>query len=233
MPRSTSTTLFPDCSTCTCTRWCIATLSPRTSSFPRTITARYPFRSSVAPSPQIVDFGVAHIFETLNNPGQASGRFSPFRSHADTNLPQSTRPLNTLTRTQTGLMTNTAGTTYFYPPECCLDQPYNTYAADVLASLASHVGLGAGRDALRDGGGPPAAVQPRPHRLHGRPAGEGHRDPHRPLARLAISLPAVLWPFTPGTCCGASSRRTPPSVSPWTRFLWGRRRGVMCRRTSG
>lgn len=131
---------------------------------------------------------MAHIFETLNNPGQASGRFSLLCSHADTNLPQSTRPLNTLTRTQTGLMTNTAGTTYFYPPECCLDQPYNTYAADVLASLASHVGLGAGRHALRDGGGPPAAVQPRPHRLHGRPAGEGHRDPHRPLARLAISL---------------------------------------------
>ena len=77
---------------------------------------------------------MAHIFETLNNPGQASGRFSLLCSHADTNLPQSTRPLNTLTRTQTGLMTNTAGTTYFYPPECCNDEPYNTYAADVVAS---------------------------------------------------------------------------------------------------
>lgn len=32
-------------------------------------------------------------------------------------------------------MTNTAGTTYYYPPECCQDQPYNTYAADVPLSL--------------------------------------------------------------------------------------------------
>lgn len=50
---------------------------------------------------------------------------------------------------------------------------------------------------------------------------------------LQYPCPAALWPFTLGTCCDASSRRTPPSASPWTRFLWGRRRGLMCRRTSG
>lgn len=70
------------------------------------------------PSLHIVDFGVAHIFDTLNS--------------NDGSLPESTRPLNLLTRANTGLMRNTAGTVYFYPPECCSDEPYNTYAADVV-----------------------------------------------------------------------------------------------------
>ncbi|KAK8815858.1 hypothetical protein WA538_004981, partial [Blastocystis sp. DL] len=68
---------------------------------------------------KIVDFGVAHIFDTLNS--------------NDGSLPESTRPLNLLTRANTGLMRNTAGTVYFYPPECCSDEPYNTYAADIWA----------------------------------------------------------------------------------------------------
>ncbi|KAK8824671.1 hypothetical protein WA577_007067, partial [Blastocystis sp. JDR] len=42
-------------------------------------------------------------------------------------------------------MTNTAGTTYFYPPECCLDQPYNTYAADVWALGVTLFAMVAGR----------------------------------------------------------------------------------------
>ena len=74
---------------------------------------------------------MAHIFETLNNPNEASGFRARRCSRVDASLPESSRPLNTLTRAPTGLMSNTAGTTYYYPPECCLDQPYNTYAADV------------------------------------------------------------------------------------------------------
>ena len=46
-------------------------------------------------------------------------------------LPETTRPLNLLTRTSTGLLDNTAGTMYFYPPESTTEQAYNTYAADV------------------------------------------------------------------------------------------------------
>ena len=58
-------------------------------------------------------------------------------SSLEQGLPEATRPLHLLTRTATGLMTNTAGTTYFYPPECCQEQPYNAYAADVLILLSS------------------------------------------------------------------------------------------------
>ncbi|KAK8796170.1 serine/threonine kinase-like protein [Blastocystis sp. subtype 4] len=46
-------------------------------------------------------------------------------------LPETTRPLNLLTRTSTGLLDNTAGTMYFYPPESTTEQAYNTYAADI------------------------------------------------------------------------------------------------------
>ncbi|KAK8794026.1 hypothetical protein WA171_003153 [Blastocystis sp. BT1] len=76
---------------------------------------------------KIVDFGVAHIFDTFNSEEGSSNGKEP------TALPVSSRPLNLLTRTNTGLMTNTAGTTYFYPPECCNDEPYNTFAADIWA----------------------------------------------------------------------------------------------------
>ena len=79
----------------------------------------------------IVDFGVAHLFETLTASEQSSGHLSTPFSPLGNDLPVSNRPLHMLTRAPTGLMSNTAGTTYFYPPECCEDQPYNTYAADV------------------------------------------------------------------------------------------------------
>ena len=85
-------------------------------------------------------------------------------------------------------MSNTAGTTYFYPPECCADQPYNTYAADVAESGACDVDLGAGRDAVRDGSGAIAAVQPRSHRLYGRSRGEGGGNPRGSVASVTISL---------------------------------------------
>lgn len=100
----------------------------------------------------------------------------------------SNRPLHMLTRSPTGLMSNTAGTTYFYPPECCADQPYNTYAADVAESRACDVDLGAGRDAVRDGSGAIAAVQPRSHRLYGRSRGEGGGNPRGSVASVTISL---------------------------------------------
>ena len=112
--------------------------SPRTFSSPKTTTVRYPFCFSIStfPSPHIVDFGVAHIFDTLTGHNQSSG-ISPFpRFSIGSDLPVSNRPLHMLTRSPTGLMSNTAGTTYFYPPECCADQPYNTYAADVAENGA-------------------------------------------------------------------------------------------------
>ncbi|OAO12683.1 protein kinase [Blastocystis sp. ATCC 50177/Nand II] len=133
---------------------------------------------------KIVDFGVAHIFETLNNPGQAS----------DTNLPQSTRPLNTLTRTQTGLMTNTAGTTYFYPPECCLDQPYNTYAADVWALGVTLFAMVAGRLPL---------FNPDPIDFMDDLLEKDIEIPTDLSPALQYPCPAALWPFTSGTCCDA------------------------------
>ena len=70
---------------------------------------------------KIGDFGVAHLFETCSN-AQKSLRDS---------LPETTRPLNRITRSQTGLLDNTAGSMYFYPPESTTEKAYNTYAADV------------------------------------------------------------------------------------------------------
>ena len=65
----------------------------------------------------IADFGVAHIFDKLTS--------------NDLSLPNSNHTLNKLTRQNTGLMTNTAGTNYFLAPECDDDCPYNAYAVDV------------------------------------------------------------------------------------------------------
>ena len=59
---------------------------------------------------KIVDFGVAHLFETCNN----------VEKELRDQLPV------------------TAGTIYFYAPECTTDEPYNTYAVDVGVSFASH-----------------------------------------------------------------------------------------------
>ena len=70
---------------------------------------------------KIVDFGVAHLFETCSNAEQ----------EIRDSLPETTRPLNLITRSPTGLLDNTAGTIYFYPPESTTEQAYNTYAADV------------------------------------------------------------------------------------------------------
>lgn len=70
---------------------------------------------------KIGDFGVAHLFETCSN-AQKTLRDS---------LPETTRPLNRITRSQTGLLDNTAGSIYFYPPESTTEKAYNTYAADV------------------------------------------------------------------------------------------------------
>ena len=77
---------------------------------------------------KIIDFGVAHLFETCNN----------VEKELRDQLPVTTKPLNLLTRTPTGLLRNTAGTIYFYAPECTTDEPYNTYAVDVGVSFASH-----------------------------------------------------------------------------------------------
>ena len=78
---------------------------------------------------KIVDFGVAHLFETCNS----------VEKELCDQLPVTTKPLNMLTRTPTGLLRNTAGTIYFYAPECTTDEPYNTYAVDVNLSLHSHM----------------------------------------------------------------------------------------------
>ena len=72
---------------------------------------------------KIGDFGVAHLFETCSNAQ---------KTLMDA-LPQTTRPLNRITRTQTGLLDNTAGSMYFYPPESTTERAYNTYAADIWA----------------------------------------------------------------------------------------------------
>ena len=69
----------------------------------------------------IGDFGVAHLFETCADAEQDLYR----------QLPQTTHPINLLTRKSTGLLDNTAGSMYFYPPESTLEKAYNTYAADV------------------------------------------------------------------------------------------------------
>ena len=73
-----------------------------------------------------MDFGVAHLFETCNNAEQSLMN----------QLPENQRPLHKITRSQTGLLDNTAGTMYFYPPESTFEQAYNTYAADVVFSLS-------------------------------------------------------------------------------------------------
>ena len=136
-------------------------------------------------------------------------------------LPVSNRPLHMLTRSPTGLMSNTAGTTYFYPPECCEDQPYNTYAADVSALASCDVDLGAGRDAVRDGGGPSAAVQPRSDRFYGRFGGEGGRDPLELVVRVAISFTSLRESdLTAGTCFGGFWTKTRPSGSRSMRSWW-------------
>ncbi|KAK8800021.1 hypothetical protein WA588_002840 [Blastocystis sp. NMH] len=70
---------------------------------------------------KIGDFGVAHLFETCSNAEQS----------IMSQLPETTKPLHLLTRTATGLLNNTEGTMYFYPPESTMEQPYNTYAADI------------------------------------------------------------------------------------------------------
>ena len=104
-------------------------------------------------------------------------------------------------------MSNTAGTTYFYPPECCADQPYNTYAADVAESGACDVDLGAGRDAVRDGGGAIAAVQPRSHRLYGRSRGEGGGNPRGSVASVTISFVFLCFCVFVFLCCGGLNVR--------------------------
>ena len=71
---------------------------------------------------KIVDFGVAHLFDTCNSAEQSLLE----------QLPETSRPLNLITRSSTGLLDNTAGTSYLYPPESTIEQAYNTYAADVL-----------------------------------------------------------------------------------------------------
>lgn len=80
------------------------------------------------PSLHIGDFGVAHLFETCSNAEQS----------IMSQLPETTKPLHLLTRTATGLLNNTEGTMYFYPPESTMEQPYNTYAADVHSQWSSH-----------------------------------------------------------------------------------------------
>ena len=80
------------------------------------------------PSLHIGDFGVAHLFETCSNAEQS----------IMSQLPETTKPLHLLTRTATGLLNNTEGTMYFYPPESTMEQPYNTYAADVHSRWSSH-----------------------------------------------------------------------------------------------
>lgn len=71
---------------------------------------------------KIVDFGVAHLFETCNDAEKTLLE----------QLPETSRPLNLITRSSTGLLDNTAGSLYFYPPESTTEHAYNTYAADVL-----------------------------------------------------------------------------------------------------
>ena len=80
------------------------------------------------PSLHIGDFGVAHLFETCSNVEQS----------IMSQLPETTKPLHLLTRTATGLLNNTEGTMYFYPPESTMEQAYNTYAADVHSLVGSH-----------------------------------------------------------------------------------------------
>ena len=70
---------------------------------------------------KIVDFGVAHLFETCSNVEQ----------ELQDRLPVTTKPLNLITRTPTGLLQNTAGTIYFYAPEITSEKPFTAYAADV------------------------------------------------------------------------------------------------------
>ena len=77
---------------------------------------------------KIVDFGVSHLFETCNTAEQTLME----------QLPLNTRPLNTIPRCYTGLLDNTAGSMYFYPPESTTEQAYNTYAADVFPPSPSH-----------------------------------------------------------------------------------------------
>lgn len=81
---------------------------------------------------KIVDFGVAHLFETCNNAEQELLE----------QLPETSRPLNLITRSSTGLLDNTAGSLFFYPPESTSEEAYNTYAADVLIPLSFHSRFG-------------------------------------------------------------------------------------------
>lgn len=77
---------------------------------------------------KIVDFGVAHLFETCSNVEQ----------ELQDRLPVTTKPLNLITRTPTGLLQNTAGTIYFYAPEITSEKPFNAYAADVPLPILLH-----------------------------------------------------------------------------------------------
>ena len=127
---------------------------------------------------KIGDFGVAHLFETCSN-AQKTLRDA---------LPQTTRPLNRITRTQTGLLDNTAGSMYFYPPESTTERAYNTYAADVSLLALFTLDLGSGSNFVYYGGGSIAHLQSRHCSLFRRFDGEGDRISIDIVATFSISL---------------------------------------------